>query len=75
MQALSKIALEPVYEAKFESCSYGFRPAMGCKDAIDKITALLVKKSKWILDADIKGFFDNIDHDFLVKQVDEHWKP
>jgi len=75
MQALTKIALEPYYEAKFEPNSYGFRPAMGCKDAIDKITSLLVKKQKWILDADIKGCFDNIDHDFLVKQIDKHWRP
>jgi len=75
MQALTKMALEPKYEAKFESCSYGFRPAMGCKDAIDKIAALLLKKQKWILDADIKGCFDNIDHKFLVNQMDEPWRP
>jgi len=75
VQAFTKLAMEPYYEAKFESASYGFRPGMGCLDAIDKITAVLLKKQKWVLDADIKGFFDNIDHDFIAKQIDTHWRP
>jgi len=75
MQASTKLAMEPYYEAKFESCSYGFRPGMGCHDAVDKIAGTLLKKQKWILDADIKGFFDNIDHDFLALQIDTHWRP
>jgi len=74
MQAVTKTALEPYYEAKFESCSYGFRPAMGCHDAIDKIAGALLKKQKWILDADIKGCFDNIDHKFLASQIDAEAK-
>ncbi|MEN8218652.1 MAG: group II intron reverse transcriptase/maturase, partial [Pseudomonadota bacterium] len=75
MQAATKLALEPHYEAKFESCSFGFRPGMGCHDAINKITSVLLKKQKWILDADIKGFFDNIDHDYLAMQIELHWRP
>ncbi|TGO02317.1 hypothetical protein PN36_26910 [Candidatus Thiomargarita nelsonii] len=75
MQAVTKIALEPFYEAKFESCSYGFRPAMGCHDAIERITTVLLRKQKWVLDADIKGCFDNIDHKFLASQIDTHWRP
>jgi len=77
MQAVTKIALEPYYEAKFESCSYGFRPAMGCHDAINKIAEKLLKKQKWVLDADIKGCFDNIDHKFLATQLLplQHWRP
>jgi RNA-directed DNA polymerase len=75
MQAATKQALEPYYEAKFEPNSYGFRPAMGCHDAIDKIASNLLKKQKWIMDADITGCFDNIDHDYLAKQVDKHWRP
>ncbi|TGO03049.1 hypothetical protein PN36_13850 [Candidatus Thiomargarita nelsonii] len=74
MQAVTKIALEPFYEAKFESCSSGFRPAMGCHDAIDKIAGALLKKQKWVLDADIKGCFDNIDHKFLASQIDAEAK-
>jgi len=75
MQAATKIALEPFYEAKFESCSYGFRPAMSCQDAIEKIASVLLQKQKWILDADIKGFFDNIDHKFLAKQIGTDFRP
>jgi len=75
MQAVTKSALEPFYEAKFESASYGFRPGMGCHDAIEKIAAVLLHKQKYILDADIKGFFDNIDHNFIVRQTDKYWKP
>lgn len=58
MQAATKLALEPYYEAKFESCSYGFRPGMGTHDAINKIASNLLLKPKWVLDADIKGCFD-----------------
>ncbi|MEN8215578.1 MAG: group II intron reverse transcriptase/maturase, partial [Pseudomonadota bacterium] len=75
MQASTKLAMEPYYEAKFESCSFGFRPGMGCHDAIDKIASVLFKKQKWVLDADIKGCFDNIDHKYLATQIDLHWRP
>jgi len=75
MQAVTKLVLEPYYEARFESCSYGFRPAMGCHDAIDRIAGALLRKQKWVLDADIKGCFDNIDHKFLAKQISTHWRP
>jgi len=75
LQASTKLALEPYYEAKFESCRFGFRPGMGCHDAIEKIANVLIKKQKWVLDADIKGCFDNIDHSYLTMQIDTHWKP
>jgi len=74
MQATTKLALEPYYEAKFEPNSYGFRPAMGCKDALSKIANLLLQKQKWVLDADIKDCFDNIDHEFLAGQIDAEAK-
>ncbi|MEN8217088.1 MAG: group II intron reverse transcriptase/maturase [Pseudomonadota bacterium] len=75
MQALTKMALEPYYEAQFEPNSYGFRPAIGAKDAIEKIASLLIKKPKSVLDADITGCFDNFDHKFLLKQIDKYWRP
>jgi len=71
LQVSIKLAMEPYYEAEFEPSSYGFRPAMSCHDAIDKIAGALVKKQKWVLDADITGFFDNIDHDYLLLQIDD----
>jgi len=74
MQMLVKMALEPEWEAKFESHSYGFRPGRRCMDAIWQIwnTIRIIgtkQKSSWILDADISGCFDNIDHDALLKRI------
>jgi len=71
LQASMKLAMEPYYEGKFEPSSYGFGPAMSCHDAIDKIAGALVKKQKWVLDADITGYFDNIDHNYLLMQIDK----
>jgi RNA-directed DNA polymerase len=73
LQAMVKNALEPEWEARFEGTSYGFRPGRGCQDAIGKIYqfARPHKRKKWVVDADIKGAFDNINHDDLLKAVDE----
>jgi len=73
LQARVKNALEPEWEAKFEGSSYGFRPGRGCHDAIQKVYLLARpnKRKKWIVDADIKGAFDNINHDFLLKAIGE----
>src|SRR5579872_2385581 len=71
LQAMVKNALEPSWEARFEGTSYGFRPGRGCHDAIEKIFRLARPdgRKKWIVDADIEGAFDHIDHDFLVKTI------
>ncbi|NEO65337.1 MAG: RNA-directed DNA polymerase, partial [Moorea sp. SIO4G2] len=53
LQALAKQALEPEWEAKFESNSYGFRPGRSCHDAIEAIFNNINKTQKWVLDADI----------------------
>lgn len=71
VQAIVKNALEPFWEAKFEDSSYGFRPGRGCHDAIERIFNLASAKGnrRWVLDADIKGAFDNIDHDKLLEVI------
>lgn len=71
LQALVKNALEPAWEAKFEGISYGFRPGRSGQDAIGKIYQLARpnKTKKWVLDADIKGAFDNISHEYLLKTI------
>ncbi|MEN8221246.1 MAG: reverse transcriptase domain-containing protein, partial [Pseudomonadota bacterium] len=76
LQAAVKSVLEPYWEARFEPNSYGFRPAYGCHDAIDAITKSLVisKKGKWVLDADITGCFDNIDHEALLSKLNTQWR-
>lgn len=59
--------LNEIYENIFLNCSYGFRPKRNCHQAISQINWLLMtKKVNYILDADIKGFFDNIDHDIMM---------
>lgn len=73
IQAMVKNSLEPYWEAKFEGSSYGFRPGRGCHDALQKIylTACPHRQKKWVVDADIKGAFDNINHDFLMQTIGE----
>jgi len=70
-QARVRQALEPEWEARFEPRSYGFRPGRGCHDAIEHLFSTLHGKSKrvWILDADLAGAFDNIDHDHLLEAI------
>jgi RNA-directed DNA polymerase len=71
-QARVKHALEPEWEARFEPRSYGFRPGRGCHDAIEVIFKTLCgdrSKRRWILDADLAGAFDSIDHEQLLSQL------
>ena len=68
-QALVKLALEPEWEARFEPNSYGFRPARSCHDAIEAIYRQIRLVPKWVLDADIAGCFDNIDHEALLGKL------
>ena len=71
LQAIVKNALEPCWEAQFEGISYGFRPGRSAHDAIGKIYLIARpnKTMKWVVDADIKGCFDNIDHDKLLEII------
>jgi RNA-directed DNA polymerase len=71
LQMMVKNALEPSWEARFEGCSYGFRPGRGGHDAIEKIFDLARPRGrkKWVLDADIRGAFDNISHEYLLETI------
>jgi len=71
LQAMVKNALEPAWEARFEGTSYGFRPGRSGHDAIEKIFVLARpnKTKKWVLDADIRGAFDNISHEYLCNAI------
>jgi len=69
-QAVATV-LQQIYEEDFLGFSYGFRPGRGAHDALDALTAgIVTKKVNWILDADIKGFFDNISHEKLLELVE-----
>jgi group II intron reverse transcriptase/maturase len=60
--------LQSIYEQDFLGFSYGFRPGCSQHDALDALSvAITSKRVNWILDADIEGFFDAIDHDWLIK--------
>jgi RNA-directed DNA polymerase len=68
------MAIEPEWSAKFEGNSYGFRPGRNCHDAIQAIHDMLRHHGKYVLDADIAGCFDNIDHDVLLDKVNTYPK-
>ena len=62
--------LESIYEQDFLGCSYGFRPERNCHQALKKINDLIMFQSvNHIVEADIKGFFDNVDHDKLMEFI------
>ena len=64
--------LDAIYEQDFLSCSYGYRPTIGAKDAVRDITITLVRGSYgYILDADLQEFFDHINHQWLLKMLEE----
>jgi RNA-directed DNA polymerase len=72
LQALTVNALEPEWEARFESKSYGFRPGRGCQDAITAIYWTVCGKTPkrmWALDADLAAAFDRLDHDHIVASL------
>ena len=71
MQALYLLALDPISETLADGHSYGFRKYRSCADAIRQCHIVLCKGSSptWILEADIKGCFDHINHDWLLKHI------
>jgi group II intron reverse transcriptase/maturase len=65
----AKIVLEPIFEADFSPVSFGFRPKRSAHQALEAIRVTANRGADWVLDADIKACFDNIDHDALMAQV------
>ncbi|MGK2955506.1 MAG: group II intron reverse transcriptase/maturase [Solirubrobacterales bacterium] len=70
IMAAAKLVLEPIFEANFSPVSFGFRPKRSAHDALEVIRVEANRGRQWVLDADIKACFDNIDHDALVAQVE-----
>lgn len=66
VQTAVKMALEPIFERDFAQHSYGFRPGKGCKDALRRVDQLLKEGYTYIVDADLKSYFDTIPHDRLM---------
>lgn len=63
--------LGTIYEVDFLGFSYGFRPGRSQHDALDSLTVAITRKTvRWVLDADIRGFFDTLDHEWLIKFIE-----
>jgi group II intron reverse transcriptase/maturase len=69
-QAATKIIIEPIFEADFQECSYGFRPKRSATDALELIRMTGGRGHYYVVDADIQGYFDAIDHDLLMAKVE-----
>ena len=69
VQAALKLVLEPIFEADFEPCSYGFRPRRRAQDAIAEIHYYGTRGYRWVLDADIEAAFDNVSQPALMDRV------
>lgn len=71
VQTALRNVIEPIFEKEFAEHSYGFRPGRGCKDALRRVTQLLKEGYQYIVDADLKSYFDTIPHDRLLQRVEE----
>jgi RNA-directed DNA polymerase len=71
VQTALRNVLEPIYEREFAEQSYGFRPNLGCKDALRRVEELLKRGHTWVVDADLKSYFDTIPHEQLIQRVEE----
>jgi group II intron reverse transcriptase/maturase len=68
VQGVMANALNDVYEARFLNCSYGFHPKRSAHDVVSYINqTIMTRKVNYVLEADIKGFFDNVNHEWLMK--------
>jgi len=72
VQMCCKLVIEPIFEADFQDCSFGFRPKRSAKDAITRVKGhVATERLRQVYDADLSGFFDNIPHDRLMKLVEQ----
>ena len=71
VQTAVRNVIEPIFEKRFAEHSYGFRPGRGAKDALRRVDLLLKAGKVWVVDADLKGYFDSIPQDQLMARVKE----
>jgi RNA-directed DNA polymerase len=70
VQAALKMVIEPIFEVQFRPGSYGFRPGRSCKDALREVDRLLKEGNTWVVDADLRSYFDTIPHERLMTLVE-----
>jgi RNA-directed DNA polymerase len=76
-QTAAKLILEPIFEADFRGCSFGFRPKRSAHQALDQIKREVMRGRRWVIDADIRGFFDALDPqilDSLLRERISDWR-
>jgi RNA-directed DNA polymerase len=71
VQTALRMVIEPIFEHQFAEHSYGFRPGRGCKDALRHVQTQLNAGCTWIVDADLKSYFDTIPKDRLMRRIEE----
>lgn len=71
VQGAVRHVIEPIFEREFAQRSYGFRPGRGCKDALRRVDELLKAGYRYVVDADLKSYFDTIPHQKLIERVRE----
>src|ERR1700722_20349564 len=71
VQTAVKFVLEPIFEATFCPTSYGFRPGLGCRDALREVAQLIEEGYTFVVDADLQSYFDTIPHERLMQRVEE----
>jgi group II intron reverse transcriptase/maturase len=71
VQAAAKLVVEAIFEADFKGCSYGFRPKKGATDALEVIRLQGGRGHRYVVEIDIQRFFDSIDHEKLMKLVEQ----
>ena len=70
VQAAAKLVIEPIFEADFKECSYGFRPKRSATDALEAIRLAGNRGHRFVVDGDIQSYFDSIDHDKLLRLLE-----
>jgi RNA-directed DNA polymerase len=71
VQAATKVVIEPIFEADFRDSSYGFRPKRSAHQAIEQLRQAVNRGANWIVELDIEAFYDRIDHELLMKLVEQ----
>jgi RNA-directed DNA polymerase len=71
VQTAAKLVLEPIFEATFRPNSYGFRPGLGCREALREVAQLIEGGNTFVADADFESYFDSIPHEPMMQRVEE----
>lgn len=71
IQMAVKIAIEPIFEADFQDCSYGYRPKRSAHQALREVDKQLWRENRWVIDIDLSSYFDTIPHERLMRLVEK----